>query len=67
MKTEAGEGEAKSEGQKQYVHIEETSRYNIQKRIWISTLGGPALIFQTFHFLSSIAPNTVHILTLKWV
>ena len=38
-------------GQKLYVHIENTSGF--------STLRGPALIFQTFHFWSSIAPNSL--------
>ena len=46
-------------GQKLYVHIEE--------RHGCPTSGGPALIFQTFHFWSSIALNSVHLLTIQWV
>ena len=46
-------------GQKLYVHIEE--------RHGCPTLGGPALIFQTFHFWSSIALNSMHLLTIQWV
>ena len=41
--------------QKTYVHIGETFGYK--------TLRSPALIFWFFHFWSSIAPNSVHVLT----
>ena len=46
-------------GQKPYVHIAE--------RHGCPTLGGPALIFQIFHFWSLIALNSVHLLTIQWV
>ena len=46
-----------SQGQKLYVHKDDNSVY--------VTSRAPALFFQNFNFWSSIAANSVYILTLK--